>query len=84
MLQYFLLADLSYYDIFSESAAVAINEFFPPSEINISSMGQMNLNEYSFGAMAYFNFDQYDLSVVSIRGSTEGVDWALDIQFFLF
>lgn len=83
MLQYFLLADLSYYDIFSESAAVAINEFFPPSEINISSMGQMNLNEYSFGAMAYFNFDQYDLSVVSIRGSTEGVDWALDIQFFL-
>lgn len=83
MLQYFLLADLCYYDIFSESAAVAIEEFFPPSEINITEMGQMNLHEYSFGSMSYFNFDQYDLSVVAIRGSTEGVDWALDIQFFL-
>lgn len=83
MLQYFLLADLSYYDIFSGSATAAIEEFFPPNEINISSMGQMNLHEYSFGAMSYFNFDDLDLSVVAIRGSTEGVDWALDIQFFL-
>lgn len=83
MLQYFLLADLCYYDVFSEGATAAIKEFFPPSEINISSMGQMDLHEYSFGSMTYFNFDAMDLSVVAIRGSTEGVDWALDIQFFL-
>lgn len=81
MLQYFLLCDLSYSNISSAEAEVAINEFF--QNIEISDKGQMDLKKYKMGSMSYFNFEELDLTVVVIRGSIEGIDWALDIQFFL-
>lgn len=84
MLQYIALCDLAYYDIFSNEAKVMINDFFnTTSQITINKMGHMDFNKYKFGSMTYFNIDQLNLTVVAIRGSTEGIDWALDIQFFL-
>ena len=81
MIQFIILSDIVYADLNSTESKTVLNDFF--AENQISRMGQMNLSEYKFGSMAYFNFDESDLTVVVIRGSKEGIDWALDVQFFL-
>ncbi|OHS96910.1 hypothetical protein TRFO_02022 [Tritrichomonas foetus] len=85
MLNYIVLAHLSYIDLNDSNVDKVIREFFdlPSNNITINSYGQKKLHKFAFGGMSYFNIDQFNLTIVSIRGSTEGIDWVLDFQMFL-
>jgi hypothetical protein len=87
MIQVTALAAASFHAI-SPDIAVArefVSEFFPPEEarFNITDSGEMNVDEFEYGAASYFEFGALNLTVFSIRGLSSRVDTALSAQFLM-
>jgi lipase ATG15 len=80
-LAYFAYWDMSATDNMTTSL---ITEFFgPKSEIERPEVQVMDLGKFQFGAASKFIFRSTNLTVVSIRGSTQALDWALNAQLFI-
>ena len=84
MIQIAALAAASYYNRSDPSTEALLTEFFNDTGISIDSdsIQQMDVNQYKYGTATAFQFSKQNLTVVSIRGSTEAIDWVLDAQLF--
>ena len=83
MIQIAALAAASYYNDSDPNTEALLTEFFNDTGITIDYTDQMKIEDYTYGTATAFYFNKQNLTVVSIRGSTEAVDWILDGQLFL-
>lgn len=82
MLQLAALAAASYFESNHSDTEALLTEYFNDTGITINNVTQMKISEYEYGTATAFQFLEQNLTVVSIRGSTELVDWLLDGELF--
>jgi hypothetical protein len=87
MLQVAALAGASRGNISPPSATVIeyISEFFPATnpDFEVSDFGEMEADDYAYGAAAFFEFERLNLTVFSVRGRVTAIDTALGAQFLM-
>lgn len=91
MIHYAAIAYSTYYDmnLYNESdpdqnnEGKFIREYFDDPQYGFTSVKSMDLEPNQLGAANIYNFNQFNLTVIGIRGTFEKVDWNLDIQIFL-
>jgi lipase ATG15 len=86
MEQVIALANFAYWNMSADDdmTTSVMNEFFgQESEMGRPEVTVMDLKEYPFGAASKFEFPGANLTVFSIRGSVQSLDWALNAQLFI-
>lgn len=99
MLHYAAIAFSAYYDMnvyndeinqtgfngkdFKTREGKFLNEFFEDPKYKFSSVKSMELEQNELGAANIFHFDQFNLTVIGIRGTFDKMDVSIDIQAFL-